>query len=341
MFSYTSSILRTFALTAVLACVGTPVFANNLCATMFLGALGGTHRPGLQVDTEDSNGTRGQIDLYLTNTVEKSSFIVGRGFSAYLTDFSNTVFQNGEPVQYRLEDSLSKLNSRSNILDLGAGLLRFADQYTTEGLAVLARIYDGKYGNYYFEDTKLGQALRQHGPAHVTAVTMADLNQAHNVYNGETWKTLEQHQKNPKITALFGRYFEEIPNPELTGKHGSFDLVTDNFGVFAYSLNMGLVIEKVASVMKPGGELWLRGSAGGSFVVQGEQMSGAKFLVRTGLFEAVNFSLDDQHTGDKLLFRRTNRPSYKIETVISTFEKRPSQPIPSRTFTLISSLPVN
>ena len=228
------------------------------------------------------------LEGFLTKTVEGSNFQVDRGLSDYLFDFTTDVVRDGISIRYGLEDSLSKLDGNSHILDLGAGLLRFADQYTMEPLKALKEIFRNHYGRNHGE-TPLEVSLRMHEPAHVTCVTMADLDQEHDVYTGRTWKNFQQHQSNKKLTALVGRYFEKIPSVELVGSHGSFDVVLDNMGVFAYTLNLGLVTEKVASTMKPGGELWLRKNYSASVLASGEKMSLAKFLVKTGLFEPLNF----------------------------------------------------
>lgn len=73
-------------------------------------------------------------------------------------------------------------------------------------------------------------------------------------------KTLSSEGKEllfKRANLLEGRFLEEIPNEDLTFKFGLVDVLTDVYGVMAYTENPSLILEKYAAVLKEEGKIFI------------------------------------------------------------------------------------
>jgi hypothetical protein len=68
-----------------------------------------------------------------------------------------------------------------------------------------------------------------------------------------------------KVHFLTGRMFEQIDDSEIIGRFGKADIISDLWGILAYSPDPGLTLERYFRILKPGGRIY---SAGISDLIQ-------------------------------------------------------------------------
>jgi len=229
--------------------------AKRCVAQKLLQDIGLVSQFGNLVAPHNQNNAELAAELKKVFTRVKSShFEVGRGIADYF-DYLRDGSQKENLAVLSFAKSLLKLGPHSHVMDIGAGMLKplidLSGDFTEMGHSL----------SEYWKNPEILNAakhLLKNGAPNMTGVTMVDFNQNEFSYveNGRISK--QEITSNPKIHSILGRYFEDVPNSELTQKFGKVDLVVDLSGVLAYSLNHSLVIEKLAAIMKPGAELWMR-----------------------------------------------------------------------------------
>lgn len=282
------------------------------------------------------------LDRYFRHSIENSDFRVDRGLTTYLGDFyvRTRAWPWSQAEEYSLARSLSRLNKNSHILDPGAGLFLFVDQYANYPGLYLKQTMD-KMGGFYGITHELMEKAQRNDIPNITGVSLvnfSNLSSVGSIQNGHVPKylipSLEKLKRNSKINALTGRYIEDIPNDELMGSFGKVNLMVDDFGAFAYTLNLGLLIEKAATIMALDAELWLRRDYGTSIMLPNKRsLSLSEFLVYTGLFEPVSFDMNRGYkaTQPKLL-RRTTKPVFLPNVELIEFIPRKDGGCPDRRF---------
>jgi hypothetical protein len=294
-----------------------PASADRYCVELFkterVGEIAKINRPLI----EDS------LKEYYSYNIALSVFSVHRDLRYYLLDFqSGKTSGNGNIPQFSLAHSLIKLHHDSHVLDLGAGLLLFVDQYGNNPIGKLQWVRE-LCGVRCFGPiiSELLEHIKMQGGPNLTGITMTDLDNTFGTW-GEQARPLKLIRENGKVNALTGRYFEDIPVQDITGKFGKVDLAVDNYGIFAYTMNLGITTEKVATVMKTGSELWLVKDYCMVALSNRTLVPISDFLVLTGLFEPVNFSVGGQAPKQPKLLRRTARPAHSISTDLLDFVRR-------------------
>lgn len=271
--------------------------------------------------------TRLQLELYsyFRNSIEPSKFEIRRGVQGYfcMLSLSTWVGSNLYKPEDSLINSLSKLTSQSHVIDLGAGQFRFIEEMLGE-----RSVQDFSQRNDQSRWGDIEQLIanrKRRGLPNFTGVTLSNLPESRLNYSEEYTKhevnlpSLADVNANPKINPLIGRYFESIPNNDIIRRFGKADLIVDLYGVFNYSANLGGVIEKVASVMKAGGEIWIY-SESGIIESNGQAISLAKFMEKTGLFSIISEYESLSKTMISHL-KRTDAPVHKTPLLIKSFKK--------------------
>ena len=123
--------------------------------------------------------------------------------------------------------SLASLGPDNRWLDIGAG----------EGRAIL----DYKTSKY---DVALPSPNAQ-GKAKAMAISIEDR-------RTPQWYQTASAVGDHEIKYLFGRPFRDYPNDEL----GRFDVITDVFGGFSYTRDIGVYMEKALSILKVSGSIY-------------------------------------------------------------------------------------
>ena len=232
-----------------------------------------------------------KLRSYFKENIEQSKFDVGRG--AYHYDVILRVHSHsGGAVVDSLASTLSRLDQSSHVVDLGAGTFQFINDVSSNALA-----------------------------PNFTGITMTDLSGHYEGHGGREIKVPKREDllRNSKVNAIEGKYFEEVPNAEITSNFGQADLVIDLYGVLTYSMNLGLAIEKVAAVLKPGGDLWLATDKS-KIHIEEREVSLTQFLVEIGLFEIVATN-EGQATINKVShLQRTSKGFSKLDLRLRDFE---------------------
>ena len=237
-----------------------------------------------------------KLRSYFKQNIEQSKFNVGRGVEDYyaILKLRNSREATGQ-AEDSLENTVSQLKPSSHVVDLGAGTFQFIND-----LAASA------------------------GSPNFTGITMTDLSRRYFGYEGREIivPKREDLARNPKINVIEGKYFEEIPNAKITSQFGQADLVVDLFGVLTYSMNLGLSIEKISSLLKAGGDLWM-GTDYSKIAIDAHEISMAEFFVETGLFELVGTNASYSPTTIVSHLKRTTKNTSKLDLRLRGFEIQP------------------
>jgi len=290
--------------TAVYPTVSLSLPADGYCYRM-IADLGPVVAPVL-VQADKADDLEQKIRHYLDHNIRTSRYSVFRGTFDYLTDLKTPYHPPspwgsqwsdslGTPAEFpfSLGKSLAKLNGKSHVVDLGAGVFIFISEYL-DNLESLRKMC-----HYYGEENMgMGPAVWEpllvpENRPNFTGVTTDDFTRVHGsrLRGKLVFPSLQDLAANPKINALVGRFFESLSKEDLISKFGNADLVIDHFGVFAYTLNLGRVIFQVAEIMNPGSEFWFQHSFQKIHFPDGKSMTVPEFLIHTGLFESpsINF----------------------------------------------------
>jgi hypothetical protein len=152
------------------------------------------------------------------SVIEKNSFQVSRGLDLYL-----------ENMGIGLMDAFQSLKQGDHILDSGSGktvaMREYADPYKTD------------LQKYCY--------TRRFERANVTAVTF------------EISKKAASKVESLGINLLRGRFFEDIPNQEILSLHGPVSMITDYYGVLAYTAKPSEVLRKYIQLLKDDGRIFI------------------------------------------------------------------------------------
>jgi hypothetical protein len=317
----------------VFSLFSSPISATKICADTLNGARVTAPIVTNRVATVAARNHKRlmrEIDAYFKYKIGMPGhFREQRDLSWYLREM-NVAAEGGGPC-FSLIVSLKKLGSQSHILDLGAGEFFFIRDYLnnpwtqllTRADACLSR---GQNEPIEIENLRdLAVNLKANGPPNLTGITLSKGN------------LKKQLKVNPKVNFLTDIYFEDLPVSKITEKFGPVDLAIDFYGVFGYTLNLGITTEKVAQVMKEGAELWLRDDYA-DIKIPGVRrpVTTAEFLVTTGLFEPVS-DVRRKRSNEwprPSLLRRTNKPSHALQTELLGFQDS-SDGVPYRLFRYI------
>jgi hypothetical protein len=258
---------------------------------------------------------------------ELSIFEVGRGISEYVSYYHNGVteiYKNGYyqrvPYEESLGKSFLKLGPNSHIMDLGAGMLAPAMEINSKDLVHNAEAIVEEYPSY--SDFLLAaEKFQKDGAPNTTAITMVDFAQEKFFWKPVNKHTVEEIFKNPKLEPLFGRYFELIPNSELIAKFGMVNLFLDLSGVLAYTLNLPLVLEKIAAISNEGAEIWMRDNLVKIRLKDGTIISQAEYIGRVKGFKRMT---DPNVKAGAFLYERTGEAFVKPN--LELIDLKPSNP---------------
>ena len=175
----------------------------------------------------------------LNHQIERNFFETRRDFHKYVETFPGTLFRD-----------LSRLSVDGHWVDAGSG----------EGFAL-----QDFYNRVVFDPEK---AIRNAEPSFWVPrrinLDRALLREAGNTLNkkvpqdrgritGVTYKMEREAPKIEGLRLLSGRFFEEIPNQEIS----SADIITDLYGVMSYSPRVDKVLSKYHSILKKGGRAYI------------------------------------------------------------------------------------
>lgn len=205
---------------------------------------------------------------------DKSGFYIGGNLSRGLVEYG-VGFLSLERGENLFWSELLKIGSNGKILDAGCGFGYLArDLYSGRlnpeerlSLGGRFRYWAGKapetlkkyeLSEYYYESSKLFydlfggivDKLRLNPPNYVGVTT-----------EGLSKKTIDIDLDvftSNRVTIHSGRYFSEIPNQELASGDSHFDMIVDCYGVFSYSRTLELDTQKMLSLLKVGGRLFIR-----------------------------------------------------------------------------------
>lgn len=241
-----------------------PVFslgASPACLALFTDQ----HPPELVAYHNGSNeDLKGEIAKAFIST-EESKFEVGRNADQYADTFHNG--ENEEIVSgyftsvaypLSLGKSLLRLNKSSHVMDGGCGMFGALMQMTGPHFAEEAAYVGTDVNRGQTDYAAAAGKFQQEGAPNMTGITMVNFDQDKFIWAPQFRSKKREILANPKIQPFFDRYFEQISNEELTSKFGKVDLFLDLSGVLAYTLNLPLVLEKLAMIMKAGGQIWMR-----------------------------------------------------------------------------------
>lgn len=158
--------------------------------------------------------------------IQNSSFIESSNLKSYLRAF---------PLEFA--QSLSRLKATDTLLDAGAGEAFFIEQYLTTSADPDARILLSP------EKSRLLQNILNLSPSKRARVIGVDAEMRR--------KGIPSH--GGRLKMITGRLFEEIPSNEL----GNIKLLSDYFGVIAYTPDVDSTLKKYLEILSDDGEIFL------------------------------------------------------------------------------------
>ena len=239
--------------------------------------------------------------------VESSEFQIDRGLGIAFREFCG--IGEIDESSHSLTRSLGRLDGKSHILDLGAGVFNFADELTRRFDRQWATRFQNYWGTQFGDVVALITHFEKVGFPQLTGVTLVDLDQ-----KDFKWKptldqvpTWGQISSNGKLHPIVGRYFEELKPSELLRDFSGFDLVIDSSGVLAYTLNLPRVLQILTTIMPEGSELWMRNNF--QKVIpkdQTEPIGQTEYIGSLPGFEIISHSNFEVKRGAFPLLRRTH-----------------------------------
>ncbi len=170
------------------------------------------------------------LERKLDVEIAKNQFLTTRGFAEYLNEF-------GEPLAL----DMVQLGPTDHWIDLGCG----------EGIAVaryLSPIEDGNYLPEFSTEANHFQYRLRDRPlekkAKVTGITFKTVTNDVGV---------QRLVNSGNLTLKTGRYFEDIPTSEIE----KANVITDFYGVFAYTRSIDVTLKKSLDLLKDNGSLYI------------------------------------------------------------------------------------
>lgn len=191
----------------------------------------------------------------LPTIVASNYFNTSRGFYSYTTEFSDPFLQD-----------LSRLNGDSHWIDAGAGELFAIEEYlggiihpTQAGIPLgksLVERLKPAVDDPLFEkhDFKMD---REKALGLLREILDKPISQKASV-TGISYRISRPEFPNPdgRIRILRDRYFEDIPDAEILGTSGKADIITDFYGIMAYS-KYDEVLRRYVNLIKEDGTIYL------------------------------------------------------------------------------------
>jgi hypothetical protein len=192
----------------------------------------------------------------LHSVIHFNDFEVGRPLEQYVTLFGQDFF-----------DAMKRLRPNGHWIDAGAGdaeaiqqylsanSLRQQLEYLSEEVPlrnILSPHPNRKLsaGERRIQAFFAGANRRREGVssrAHVTGIS----------YQMKSYGHLERREHRGKLKLITNKYFEEIDDKVILGKAGQADIITDMYGVFAYSPEPDEVLRRYLGLIKKKGEIHL------------------------------------------------------------------------------------
>lgn len=221
-------------------------------------------------------------EVLAKDIVYNASFLQSNDLKAYLAAF---------PPQFA--EHLLQLGPRQRILDAGAGEALFAEQIVSLNKDPSPHFTFSDERAPLFKDLLIRPSNIR--PT-VVAVDVEIKRKSIPSFNG-------------KLEVLSGRLFEEIPSDLL----GTFDLIVDNQGVFAYTPNLDEVLKRYLRSLRKGGAIYL---------ALGSETSSFAFLSRVqtakqGSMNLVDWIFSIQGLRVQLGIADRDRRALRIETTSS------------------------
>lgn len=275
--------------------------ASSLCLNLFK-------------DTEEIKASYATTDVLM-------KYEEGRDLSYYLKSM---------PKEFVLS-LMNVIKQGGHILDAGSGIGVFANEIAFGSISEPKINSDRKLGLLVKKIRKLSERSR---PL-VTAITARSFSSMGSLYDFKKVSNFIS-ERYDTFRQFAGRLFEEIPNSEIISKFNKVDLITDMWGVMAYSHDLHIVLKKYHDLLNDRGEVYIRVSGigeGSSTMMKDTIIVGTQKipLVNNWLSSIKGFQFEfiQDESGSTVKLTKNDDPFY-IQPLVF-ISKSPNLP-PIRTF---------
>lgn len=230
---------------------------RSLNILLFLLIFASTTSIFASTEINENNRVSNSVSKDVQVTLDKNNFNVTRDYSEYVNIFGKN-----------FEDTLNKLDKNGHWLDAGAGegyaingyILpvevdsKEAELFKQEAMGMCSSfgsslMYERFMAEQKEKMDKINELVKKKDKAKVTLVSYK--------ISKDRLKKLNEITSGVGVSIFEGRFFEDIADKDIISQNGKVNLITDLYGVVAYTDRLSTALNKYFNLLVPGGEAYI------------------------------------------------------------------------------------